>query len=280
MRILRDEALQVNEERLRMALATAELGMWDLNPVSGDLVWDARCKEIFGLPREAEVDYHTFLAGLHPDDRDRTQEAVDWALDPASGGHYEVEYRTIGLRDGGTTRWVRATGRAFFSDGRPVRFIGIVQDITARRRTEDVLAKQSRLLDLCNDTIFVWDVGGVITYWNKGAVEAYGYNGDEALGKSPQLLLQTEFPEPLPHIYEKLRRDDRWSGELVHARKDGSKITVVSRWALDRDAKGRPVAILETNYDITAQNGLKRDSPPPSWLPKTPTGPRASSWPT
>src|SRR5262249_21168955 len=52
---------------------------------------------------------------------------------------------------------------------------------------------------------------------------------------------------------KRLHRDDGWSGELTHIRKDGSKLTVFSRWVLGRDAKGRPASILETNTDITAR---------------------------
>jgi signal transduction histidine kinase len=66
-------------------------------------------------------------------------------------------------------------------------------------------------------------------------------------------LLRTEFPEPLERITEKLHRDNRWSGELTHKRKDGKQIVVFSRWALDRDELGNPQAVLETNNDITQQ---------------------------
>lgn len=64
-------------------------------------------------------------------------------------------------------------------------------------------------------------------------------------------LLKTEFPEPRETIHEKLRRSNRWSGELAHTRSDGTRIVTFSRWALDRDAEGRPAGILETNNDIT-----------------------------
>jgi len=71
------------------------------------------------------------------------------------------------------------------------------------------------------------------------------------LGKVTHKLLRTEFPEQLKCIYKKLERDDRWSGELVHKRKDGTKVVVMSHWALDRDGHGRSAFVLETNTDIT-----------------------------
>jgi serine phosphatase RsbU (regulator of sigma subunit) len=83
------------------------------------------------------VDYGTFLSRLHPDDRERTDRIVQRALDPKSGGKYNVEYRTVGLQDG-IERWVAARGQAFFeASGRPVRFIGTVLDITERKRADE-----------------------------------------------------------------------------------------------------------------------------------------------
>lgn len=132
-------------------------------------------------------------------------------------------------------------------------------DITERKRQEQRVAEQARLLDLTNDTIFVRNIEGCIIYWNKGAEESHGYTREEALGKSAHELLQTQFPEPLETIIQKLWRDNRWSGELVHTRRDGQRITVMSRWVLDRDPHGRPLSILETNNDITERKRAEEE---------------------
>ena len=128
--------LEDREVRLRLALDSAGLGTWDYNPGTGELRWDARCKELFGLPPEAAVTYDMFHAGVHPDDRARVDEAVARALDPASGGDYHIEYRTVGVMDR-IERWVEARGRAWFDErGLPNRLIGMVLDITERKRAE------------------------------------------------------------------------------------------------------------------------------------------------
>ena len=132
-----EEELKGSEDRLRLAVESTGLGTWDFNPVTGELRWDDRCKAMFGLPPDAEVDYEVFLAGLHPDDRERTHQVVRQALDPESGGEFNVDYRTIGLADG-VERWVAARGQAFFEEGRVAhRFIGTVLDITERKRAEE-----------------------------------------------------------------------------------------------------------------------------------------------
>ena len=124
-------------------------------------------------------------------------------------------------------------------------------DVHERKRHEQQLAEQARLLDLSTDAIIVRDVKDRVTYWNKEATKIYGYMWQEAVGKEIRDLLKSEYPEPLPKIYEKLLRDNRWEGEIVHTRRDGRRLTVFSRWALDRDAQGNRAYVLETNNDIT-----------------------------
>ncbi len=128
-------ATSESEERLRLAVSATELGTWDLDVGTGRLRWDTRCKALFGLPPDADVTYDVFLAGLHPEDRERTHQAVQRSQDPSGSGGYDIEYRTMGLRDG-VVRWCRATGRTYFEDGQPTRFVGTIQDITEHRRAE------------------------------------------------------------------------------------------------------------------------------------------------
>jgi PAS domain S-box-containing protein len=134
-----------------------------------------------------------------------------------------------------------------------------------RRRVEQQLLKsreelqkevvertqQASLLDLTHDTIFVRDMGDLITYWNRGAQELYGWRAEEALGKHSDQLLQTDFPVPIDDVRAELLRTDRWEGELQKTKSDGSRVVVASRWSLRRDEQGQAIAILETNNDVS-----------------------------
>jgi PAS domain S-box-containing protein len=114
-----------------------------------------------------------------------------------------------------------------------------------------VRTQQASLLNLTHDTIFVRDMSDVITYWNRGAQELYGWTAEQATGKHAHQLLQTAFPAPIEEIRAELLRTDRWEGELEKTKGDGIRVVVASRWSLRRNEQGRPVAILETNNDIT-----------------------------
>jgi PAS domain S-box-containing protein len=119
--------------------------------------------------------------------------------------------------------------------------------------------QQANLLNLTHDTIFVRDMSDIISYWNRGAEELYGWRADEAIGKHSRQLLQTEFPVPIEEVREELLRTGRWEGELKKNKADGTEVVVASRWSLQRDEHERAVAILETNNDVTERKRREED---------------------
>ena len=165
----------------------------------------------------------------------------------------------------GATDYVLKTGLARLA---PVvrRATREVAERAERRKAEDALRRseqvehnlraQASLLDLTHDAIFVYDMKGVITFWNRGAEALYGWAADEAKGKVASELLKTSFPTPLE------LKEGRWEGEFVRRTKDGAQVVVASRWSLQRDNMGKPATILETNNDITerkrAEDSLRR----------------------
>jgi PAS domain S-box-containing protein len=137
----RVEELDESETRLRLATSAAGVGTWDFDLITGELKWDKRCRAMFGIISGRDVSYEAgFLAGLHPDDRERAHEAVNDALRPDGSGEYEIDYRTIGIEDG-VERWIAAKGGTIFMEGKAVRFVGTAIDISERKRTQEALAR-------------------------------------------------------------------------------------------------------------------------------------------
>jgi PAS domain S-box-containing protein len=114
-------------------------------------------------------------------------------------------------------------------------------------------AQQARLLDQTHDSILVRDMNSVITYWNRGAEELYGWRAEEAIGRRSYELLKTVFPAPLDKLQEELLRTGRWEGELTRTKADGSSVIVACRWALRRNEQHQAHSILETNNDVTTR---------------------------
>lgn len=139
-----EEALMEVEVRARLAIDAARMGMWDYNPQTGRLLWDERCKALYELPRDAEVDLVTFFDRCHPKDRPLLERKVQEALAVDSGNEYQAEYRV--QLPGGRERWVLTSGRAFFEAGRCVRFIGVLQDISEQKYATEALQRLNEML--------------------------------------------------------------------------------------------------------------------------------------
>jgi len=119
------------------------------------------------------------------------------------------------------------------------------------RNFADTLREQAELLELTHDTVMARDAGEIITYWNRGAEQLYGWGREEAVGKVARELLRTQYPVAPDDIKGAMLRDGHWEGEFVNARKDGTLVTVASRWSAQFDEAGQRIGTLETNNDIT-----------------------------
>jgi len=141
-----------------------------------------------------------------------------------------------------------------------LEMLAALADLALKRvEAEQTIRDQAKLLDLAPDAIIARDVDGRINYWNQGATESYGYSREEALGKISYELLATKFPAPRAEIEDRVLQTGRWDGELLQTVKDGSEITVSSRWSARTDAEGRAVQILQINTDITEQKAAARE---------------------
>jgi two-component system, OmpR family, sensor histidine kinase VicK len=247
-----NEEARDGAERLALVMRATKLGTWDYFPKTGFLIWDERCKALFGLPPDATVDYDVFLAGPHPDDRERTDEMVKRALDPSGDGMIDIEYRTIGLSDR-IKRWVHATGRTFFEDGVPVRFVGTAQGITDRKRADEAVLRLAAIVESSEDAIVSKDLNGIIMSWNQGAERIFGYRADEVLRKPITILIPPDRPDEEPEILRRVRQGQRVEHyETVRRRKDGTLVDVSLTVSPVKDPKGRIIGVSKIARDITS----------------------------
>jgi PAS domain S-box-containing protein len=139
-----EDALQEVELRADLAIEAARLGLWDYQPQTDTLIWDARCKALYGLPSGRQVrDIASFLDACDPADRERLHEQVARALSLDSGDELSAEYR---IQVGGAVRWLSIRGRASFEDGRCVRLIGVLQDISEQKQVTLALQELNQTL--------------------------------------------------------------------------------------------------------------------------------------
>jgi two-component system, chemotaxis family, CheB/CheR fusion protein len=157
--------------------------------------------------------------------------------------------REVRDKDG---RWYSLRVRPYLTvDNKVDGAVLVLVDIDELKRSEQAARERTRLLDLSNDATIVRDPQDRITYWSHGAETLYGWSREEAIGKVVHTLLQTEFPLPLEQIVAEFRQSDSWMGELIHTSRNGQRLVVLSRWAIDRDKQGDSARTLETNTDIS-----------------------------
>lgn len=130
--------------------------------------------------------------------------------------------------------------------------ITVFKDELERKVVErtETLQRQADLLELAHSAILVIDGENRITFWNRAAEEMYGWTKAEAQGKLIRSLLSTQYPVSYQQYVSTLTREGRWEGELIHTTKDGRQINVLSRQALQNDARNSRT-IMQINLDTT-----------------------------
>ena len=131
-----ERLLSESKERLKSAVESTGLGTWDYDPQTKDLVWDKRCKEIFGLHPSDQVDLPLYLKLVHPDDRDLVEKNITDALDAENDGEIDMMHRTVPIDE--RFKWLKCKGKAYFNEHSvPIRFVGTLLDITVDKLEEE-----------------------------------------------------------------------------------------------------------------------------------------------
>jgi PAS domain S-box-containing protein len=247
----RETSLQESKTRIQAVVDNAADGIITLDEVGNIQSFNNAAEQIFGWNAQQIIGSNLRRLIAKP-------------LTDTSTGDYSIEYfwlnpqaklniyqqETVGVRsDGAKFPMELAVSEMRLANQR--LFIGIFRDIAGRKLAEETLRKQAQMLDLATDTIAVLDLNCTISYWNLGAKKLYGWRKSQAIGKNIHILLKTEFPQPLDAIQAAFIESGDWQGELVRTKQNGTKITVASRWTLQRDEAGEPVAILEIGNDIS-----------------------------
>ncbi|MDZ8240026.1 MAG: PAS domain S-box protein [Nostoc sp. ChiQUE01a] len=140
------ETLRRSEEQRRLVLDLTDTGFWDWNIATGKVIWNENHYLLFGLiPNSVEANYQTWRDRVHPEDVERVEQAINYALDTQT--EYETEYRVI--HPDGSHRWLMARGRGVYDDsGQAVRMLGMLFDISGRKCRE---ANDAFLADIADD---------------------------------------------------------------------------------------------------------------------------------
>lgn len=254
-----EEELRERDERLRVALEAGRMGTWRFNLATGEQIWSTGQYEIFGLdPTGKPPSRELFLSLVHPDDVHLVEFSTE-DIRP-EGTHLDAEFRII--KPDGTTRWVAAHALARFgSDGRPVEIIGVNQDVTDQKRSEEALRiSEDRLRQFgesSSDVLWMREAAGLqYEYLSPAFDRIYGISRQDALrGDNFEGWIDLIVPEYRDHArahMEKLQRGERSTVEYRIRRPVDGHV----RWLRNTDfpmraADGRVVRIGGISHDLT-----------------------------
>ncbi|MES2921073.1 MAG: PAS domain-containing protein [Verrucomicrobiota bacterium] len=251
----REAALRESQERLARAQRAAHVGTWDWNVVTGAAVWTDEAWAVFGRkPGDFTVSFENWLACVHPDDRESAAAAT---LAARETGQYRDEYR-VPDPDGGV-RWIDSTGEFVCDDeGKPLRMIGTVRDITKRKQVEEALNHSLSLLratlESTADGLLVVDSDGKIADYNQRFVDLWRV--------PPDVLTSNTDDEALKFVVDQLQEPEKFLEKIrqLYARPEESSSDVLvfkdgrmfERYSQPQWLKGRPAGRVWSFRDITA----------------------------
>jgi PAS domain S-box-containing protein len=251
-----EEELRKSEERFRMAAQAGKMFAYEWDVATDIIVRSPEAAKILRIDEGGPIRGQQILAKVHPDDRERVTAAVS-ALCPAQP-YLQISYRMI--RGDGTTVWVERNSRAHFdAQGRMLRVVGMVADITERKQAEEALRVSEERLRLAQQAAcigsFERDVRTGRVTWAEGLESLYGLPSGSVLGKTTAFFNELIHPadrERTAHLIQQaLKTGQPTEGEWRAIWPDGSVHWIASRWQALMDESGEPSRVVGVNLDIT-----------------------------
>lgn len=250
-----NEELHKTEERNRIALAAANIAVWDWNLVTGDQKWSGECQKMLGLPPDAAVGFESFSSVVHPADLPKLKQDVQDAI--RDHRDHNCEFRVVWPE--GSVHWQIAIARPFYDEhGKPMRMIGIAMDIEERKRAEEKLRLQAEVLNAVANAVVITDPNAHILWANPAFTKLTGYELDEVRSKTPRFLKSGRHPvEFYSGLWQTIKAGNVWQGEMVNRRKDGTLYNEEMTITPIKDEAGVITHFCGIKRDITVRKRLE-----------------------
>jgi diguanylate cyclase (GGDEF)-like protein/PAS domain S-box-containing protein len=242
-------AVEQSEERLKLALNAASLGVLEWNAGSNRLKGDSYLSMLFGdQPQPLDEPWDSFLARVAEDDRTRISSALCATLQNSEAVCFTFEIAGTNM----PPRLMEAHAKAYAADGNARRVVGILQDITQRHRNESLLRQSSVVFQTTAEGIIITDAERRIIAVNSAFSRITGFNEQAALGRDPDVLLRTA--PALFRYANSLQANGPgfWQGEVRCHRQNGNAFPAWQSVSVVHDVAGRLTHYVTAFSDVTA----------------------------
>jgi len=257
-----EQGLLETMQRLRLATASANMGVWDWNIQAGSMTWDDRMFELYGVTRAgAQGTMQDWLAGLHPEDRERAVAECEAAL--KGEATFDTEFRIN--RPDGTTLWIKADGLVVRDgNGSPLRMTGLNRDITEHRRSEDALHRSEWMLREAQNAgrvgCYVLDINKRTWESSQALDEIFGIDASYPRDFKGWLdLVAPDLREDMSNYFQDIKHNLGYFNHdyrLIRS-KDGQERWVSHHGKFEWDSDGNPILMLGTVQDITERKAAE-----------------------
>ncbi len=242
-------SLKESEAGLAEAQRMAHIGSWDWDLPNEKVHWSDELYRIYGCdPHKPGATYDELLNYVHPDDRDNVDNVIKKGL---NGEPHAIDYRIILAN--GEERTVHSQAEVIFDEANiPIRVKGVIQDITENKKTEEKIKTLANAVESSNEAIVTESLECIITSWNKGAEQVYGYSAEEIIGKNASIFEPDNLKGEVKQLIEKIKQGEKIQRyETSRLKEDSTIINVSVTLSPVFDATGELVAISSIARDIT-----------------------------
>ncbi len=248
-----EESLLKNQKLLLESQRIAKIGSWELDLATQEFFWSKETYQIYDYEQDSFVTFESFKKKVHQDDLHLVENHYNKTLE--EGVFRDIKIRII--TSNGVLKWVIIAGEIIFDDNnKPVKNIGIVQDITEQKKAEENLLLFKTSIDQASDEVYWLNKDGGFEYVNQKGIDNLGYTYNELLKMNildidPVFTLE-KWNEKWNQIkYAKTKQGQTYTIESIHKRKDGSifPVEILNYYFSYKDRE----FIMAYNRDISEQ---------------------------
>ncbi|HEX3079809.1 MAG TPA: PAS domain S-box protein, partial [Puia sp.] len=247
--------LQESEKKLNIVIDASELGTWELDLKTKAVAYSDRYLEILGYAKGAVLTHEELLKRLHPDDLVIREKAFKEAFENGTL-HYESRL----VWEDGSIHWMEGKGKVFYDEeGKPLKMIGTIRDITDRQAREESMARMAAIVQSSSDAIISKDLNGIIASWNAGAEQIFGYTEAEMIGQPLTRLIPAERLNEESDILRRLRNGEKVDHfETKRITKDNRILDISLTISPIRGVQGNIIGASKIARNITSQKEAER----------------------
>lgn len=241
------------EERMRLAVDASNIGIYDYNILTGEVLSSDIMNRMFGIEGSVSLEQYFEMLKLN-DETIRKEIYQAWLK---SGF---LNYQFFIPAEDGTKKWIETSAKVYYNtEGAPVRLLGTVKDITESKIAEEKMAMLAAIVQSSDDLILSKGLDGIVTSWNDAGKRIMGYEAHEMIGQHVSKLIPDDRLQEEDEIISRLKKGERIEHfETRRIRKDKQIIDISLTISPVKNARGEIIGASKIARDITSQKHSER----------------------